>query len=322
MQKEADLRAGDLARQHAKDAAEDLKAAAKKMERVAAELDRAEDPKDALKQAKDKIDDARDKLKEANELAEEELFRERIAKIVDQLKGLKERQDAALGESERLLKNVLQSKCWPRPVLFSFFDLRDSQGDLAKETSLVGEKLKGAKVFHAILLRTVKDMNDAKASIVARIDKAVPRQSPYKCDDLELLDEKKSAEGTIKLQRAAGDRLQRLIDALLPELEPPPPPDDKGGDPKGGGGDGGKQKKGGIQAQDGIPGSSQLKALKAEQLEVNALTKEFAERHPDFNNLNAQQQRELNGIRGEQERLLDLFREMITAAQAEGGKQQ
>jgi hypothetical protein len=116
--------------------------------------------------------------------------------------------------------------------------------------------------------------------------------------------------------------LQRLIDALLPELEPPPPPDEKGGDPKGDGGDGQKQKKGGIQAQDGIPGTSQLKALKAEQVEINARTKVFAERHPDFNNLTPPQQAELDGIRAEQERLLDLFREMITSAKAEGGKQQ
>jgi hypothetical protein len=322
LQKEADQRAGDLTRQHAKDAAEDMKAAAKKLERVAAELDRAEDPKDALKQAKEKIDDAKDKLKEANEIAEEELFRERIAKIVDQLKGLKERQDGAMAESERLLKSVLQNKCWELPVLRSLFNLGDTQLDLAKDASMVGEKLKAAKVYHAILLRTVKDMKDAEALLKTRQKEAVPRQAPHICTDRELSDEKARSAATIKLQRDASMRLQRLIDALLPELDPPPPPDDKGGDPKGDGGDGQKQKKGGIQAQDGIPDNSQLKALKAEQVEINALTKDFAERHPDFNNLTPPQQTELDGIRAEQERLLELFREMITSAKAEGGKQQ
>ena len=93
---------------------------------------------------------------------------------------------------------------------------------------------------------------------------------------------------------------------------------------KDGGKDGGKDQqpqKGGIQAQDGIPGVAQLKALKAEQLDVNARTKEFAQRHPDFNKLTRQEQAELDAIRAEQERLLDLFREMVTAAKAEGGKQ-
>jgi hypothetical protein len=321
LQQQADQRAGELARQHAKDAAEDLKAAAKKMQRAAAELDRAEDPKEALKEAKDKIDDAKDKLKEANEIAEEELFRERIAKIVDQLKGLKERQDAVIVESERLLKSVLQNKCWLRSVLISFTDLRDNQDDLAKETSLVGGKLKGAKVYHAMLQRTVQDMNEAKKQIEKHTVEAARRQAPHVCDDLELRNEKTVAEATIKLQQGASNRLQRLIDALLPELEPPPAADGgKGGDPKGGADDP-KQKKGGIQAQDGIPGVAQLKALKAEQVEVNARTKEFAERYPDFNNLTPEQQRELDGIRAEQERLLDLFREMITSGKAEGGKQ-
>ena len=169
-------------------------------------------------------------------------------------------------------------------------------------------------------------MSAAKDTMKTREPKVVERQAPHQCDELELADEKAGAQATMKLQRAASDRLQRLIDALEPELEQPalkpkgPEPDPKA--------NGGKQqpeqqqKKGGIQAQDGIPGVAQLKALKAEQLEVNDRTKEFAQRHPDLGNLTREQQAELDGIRAEQEHLLELFREMITSAKAEGGKQQ
>ena len=305
LQKEAEQKAGDLARLHAQDAAKDLKDAAKKLERGVEELERGDDAKDVLDEARAKIADAQDKLKDANAAAEEELSREKIAKIVDRLKGLKERQDAAAVESERLLKSVLQNKKWLRPVFVSLIDLEDRQKELGRDTTLVQEKLKGAKVYHAILERTLKDMNAATALIDDHRIKSIKRHEPNVCDDKELLDEKNLAEATIRLQQAASNRLQRLIDALLPELEPPPEPEPKqpGGGKEGAGKDQDKDKKGGIQAQDGIPGVAQLKALKAEQLEVNERTKEFAERHPDFNRLSREEQAELDGIRAEQERL-------------------
>jgi hypothetical protein len=322
LQKDAEQRAGELARAHARDAANDLKNVAKKLERAVRELERGGDPKEDLEAARQDIDNAAKNLKDANQLAEEELAREKIAKIVDRLKGLKERQDGAIVESGRLLKSVLQSKNWERTAFISFTNLRDNQDNLAKDTMLTADKLKGAKVYYEILQRAVKDMKDAETSIETRIDKAPPRFAPHTCDDLELKDEKTGAERTMQLQQAASDRLQRLIEALLPELEPPPKVDQPPN--KDGGKDGGKDQqpqKGGIQAQDGIPGVAQLKALKAEQLDVNARTKEFAQRHPDFNKLTRQEQAELDAIRAEQERLLDLFREMVTAAKAEGGKQ-
>src|SRR5262249_35846903 len=95
-------------------------------------------------------------------------------------------------------------------------------------------------------------------------------------------------------------------------------------EPGGGGGGGGgqPQPKGGIKAQDGIPAVAQLKALKAEQLEINARTKEFAERHPDMNQLTADEQKELATIHAEQDRLRLLFVEMQSAATPEGGEKQ
>jgi hypothetical protein len=329
LQKEAEQRAADLARRQAHEAAEEMHNAAKKMERVARELDRGEDPKEALDQAKDNVDRAKDRLDEARKATEEELGREQIAKIVDQLKGLKERQDGFITEAERLNKAVVQARYWDIKLLQSYSALSDAQGWLAKDAGLLRNKIKGAKVYAAILDRAVKDMDGAVGEIGKHKLKAVDRQQLKGGDkkdkgmgDEALADEKARTTAVVKLQRDASDRIQRLIDALLPELEARGPEDPKQ-NPDNGGKDGPKDegKKGGLKAQDGIPGVAQLKALKGEQLDVNARTKAFAEAHPDLTRLTPEQQAELDGISAEQDRLLQLFRDMATAA-AEGGKKE
>src|SRR5204862_8331907 len=108
-------------------------------------------PDEAMRQAQEKLDSARDNLKDAREMAEQELSREQIAKIVDRLKGLKERQDAALAESERLRADFVLNKQWMLGKVSSLADLRDTQKAVAGETNLLKDKLKQAKVFHVIL---------------------------------------------------------------------------------------------------------------------------------------------------------------------------
>ena len=51
-----------------------------------------------------------------------------------------------------------------------------------------------------------------------------------------------------------------------------------------------------MRPGDGVPPLAQLKVLRAEQLEVNEQTKEFAKNHPNLNNLNEAQQRELTAL--------------------------
>ena len=69
-----------------------------------------------------------------------------------------------------------------------------------------------------------------------------------------------------------------------------------------------------MRAADGIPPVAQLKALRAEQLDVNQQTKEFADLHPDTSRLTPQQQHELEQIQREQNRLMELFQQMIAPA--------
>jgi hypothetical protein len=316
---EVEKKARELALMQAPDAAAELDEAAKKMKRAARELDDGKAPDDEIKQAKEQIDNAKDRLKDAQDAAREELTREQIAKIVDLLQGLKERQDAAVAESDRLNKLVQQSKQWKAPWVKTLRDDGDAQLGIAKETASLRDKLKGAKVYHMVLDRATRAMETSADTIKKHKDEALAWQDLNALDDKQLADQSRLVKETVKYQKEASERLEHLIEALLPELEPPPEP--KEGEGGGGGGGGQPKQKGGLKAQDGIPPVAQLKVLKAEQLTVNARTKEFAEQHPDLSRLTPQEMAELQAIHAEQERLLDLFREMMTSGN-EAGKQQ
>jgi hypothetical protein len=315
---EAEKKARELERLLAPEAAAPLAEAAKKMTRAAMELDDGKAPDEQLKQARQDLDQAREGLKDDQDAAREELTRENIAKIVDRLQGLKERQDAAIVESERLHKLVLQSSGWPRKLCQTLADDMEAQTGIAKETGLLRDKLKGAKVYHMVLEEAGKAMEAAAKRMEDQQKFAVPLQDQKGLDEKQLAEDARLFKEAVKYQKDASEYLEHLIEALLPELEPPPQPKDDGG---GGGGGAGQQPKGGLKAQDGIPLVAQLKVLKAQQMAVNTRTKEFAELHPDLTQLTPEQRAELDAIHVRQERLLELFREMVTSAN-EGGKQQ
>jgi hypothetical protein len=208
---------------------------------------------------------------------------------------------------------------WTWPKVRSLDDLNRAQLGVAGETDLLKGKLKEAKVFHMMLDRAHQDMLAAQEKGKQWHQKANQHWQQKALNDKDLAAEALLYTATIKPQKSAGDRLQRLIDALVPELEAARQ-DAKAAGPDGGDGGGAESpKKGGIQAQDGIPPVAQLKVLKAEQLEVNARTKEFAEQHPNLDRLSPAERNELETIHGEQERLLQLFRELVASAKSEGG---
>jgi hypothetical protein len=322
LQKLAEQRSREMAKAHADAAAEDLRDAAKNMERLARILERDDDPLDAMKEIDEQLQNAKNDLKDAQAESEQALSREQMAKMVDRLKGLRERQAAALTETQRLRQDFLNNRIWRAERLTSIGDLRTAQGGVRGETESMRDTLKGAKVFYSMLDRTGADMKNAIQKLEDWSKLALTHSVPYEknkvrptLQDKDFQDEKAVFEAVSSAQLAAGERLQRLIDALLPELEPQ---DGQKGDGQGGGGNpgggGGKQeKKGGIAAQDGIPPVAQLKALRAEQTDVNARTKEFAEQHPDLNNLTPMERSQLDAIRAEQDRLLQLFRDLVTS---------
>jgi hypothetical protein len=319
LEEEARKKSRELARLQAPRAGKDVAQAAEEMGRAAQQLDDGEDPEDAQKEARERLKNAEKKLQQAQNDAEEELARERLARIADQLKGLKDRQDAAVGESVRLHKRVLQSG-WRRELLDSLGDHGRVQDGLGKEAAGLAEKLKGAPVFELLLKKAGRSMESAVKTIEERREKGKVRQGQFPLDKEELADENRSEQGTERLQKEASRRLQRLLDALKPALEEARRQPDEGEQGDGGEKGGGGQAKKGIRAGDGIPPMAQIKALRDEQQEVKDRTEAFAKAHPDAQNLTRDQRAELDSIHEDQQELFRLFRELTTPAN-EGEKQ-
>jgi len=319
LEEEVAKKARELARLQANRAGNDLAKAAQRMDKAANQLDRGEDPDEAQEDALDRLEDAQEKLQEAQNQVEDELAREHLAKIADQIKGLKERQDAAIEESERIHKLVQQNNKWTRPLIHSLGDDATAQEQIAAETRSLKEKLKGAAAFEMVLDRTARAMDAAAQRMQTRKKAAAELGGLAPFEKEELAAEDKAHEETRKRQQEASRRLDNLLEALKPEdgvaqRSKKKSDDKKGEEPK-------EPSQGGMQAGDGIPPVAQLKVLRSEQQEVNDHTREFAQQHPNLENLDPTQRDELQSIRADQERLFELFQQLVGAANGEREKQ-
>lgn len=305
----------ELARLQEQHAANELNQAADKVDGARKKAQNSDNPDQDLKDAQQQLALAKEDLKKA----EEQLARELLIKIADQLKGIKERQDAVLQRSEDFHPKVIKLKSWTDPLLDTIDGNRDAQKDIAEETDGVKDKLKEAKVFHSVLERAKKSMDDAGAVMKARREEGRQRRYLDKNDGElmnadELKDEAEWHADTTKHQKQASQRLDRILDALKEEIakkpQPRKDPDQVKNDPEKK-----EEKKGGIRPQDGIPSKAELKLIKGEQLDLNERTEDFAKRNPDVKNLNDVQRRELRELEVEQERLQELFQQILPPTQ-------
>jgi hypothetical protein len=292
----------ELNRYRAERARQALGGASGNMEQAGQQLNRGQDPDEPQEEALDRLNDARRALQQERKEIEEELAREKLAKISDQLKRLKERQEAALAEADRLQNRVLQTKTWDRPLQTSLGDLAKVQGSLGKETrNLAEEKLKGAPVFARLMAKSAGSMEQAAERIQNHLT-AIKEQPDQLTPD----------ESARKLQRDALHRLEQLLDALKEE---------KGTAQASGQAGGGGQQGGGSQprsGQDGIPPLAELKVLRSLQEEINDLTENFGKQHPNRAKLTDPEKRELDNLSKEQKELADLFDDLTKPAESDG----
>ena len=129
------------------------------MQRAGHQLERGEGADEQNDEVLDRLNDAQQRLQEAREETEEELAREKLAKLGDQIKGLRERQESLIAESKRIQEKLLQRQQWERTLQASLRWDADAQRDLGEETErLAQEKLAGAKVFAHLLAKSAKAM--------------------------------------------------------------------------------------------------------------------------------------------------------------------
>jgi hypothetical protein len=294
----------ELNRYRAERARQALSGASGNMEQAGQQLNRGQDPDEPQEEALDRLNDARRALQQERKEIEEELAREKLAKISDQIKRLKERQEAAIAEAERIQKLVLQEKAWGRSRQASFGNLASVQESLGKETrNLAEEKLKGAPVFARLMGKSAGSMEQAAERIKDQLATLADRPDQLTLD-----------EPARKLQGSALHRLEQLLDALKEE---------KGMARGGGQGGGGGQPSGGGQPRgDGIPPLAELKVLRSLQKEINDLTENFGKQHPNFDKFTDPEKRELEGLSKEQKELADLLDEVTKPPEAGGSAEE
>ncbi|MFO0965518.1 MAG: hypothetical protein U0793_08030 [Gemmataceae bacterium] len=308
LKKDAEDAARELARLNEPKAAKALADAAAELDKAGAKMKAGDNPDAEIEAAMEKVEGAKERL----EMTQEELAREQLAQVGELIKGLKERQDAAIARTEELQKKLLGKKIWSEGLLDSLNGDVLVQRGLSKETRSIKEKLKGAVVFEDIMEKAARSMERAAEEMDKRKEEAKHRQVDMMTME-ELADEAKRHEETKKHQDLASARLGRLLDAIKneppvvkkegPKKDGPPKKDD----PEGGGG-----------AGESIPPVAQLKALKAEQIEVRARTKEFDARHPDRARLPEDALRELRELQEDQVRIHQLFEEMTAPPEKKG----
>lgn len=298
--------AQQLSRMRAGQAGQSLREAGAEMDQAAEMLGRGENADEAEQEALERLKDAVEDLDNAQEQAQDELMREKLQKIAEQIKLIKERQEAQLPETERIHRNLLQQKQWQRALRISLARQSESQAAISKDTAaLAEEKLKDAGVFAHIMKKARMAMDDAAKAIKDRADMADP--------DKPLDDKAEDAayQQTLKAQKDAIAHLDALLDALKP--------DDGmrlGGGSGGGGGGGGRNGPEG----DGIPELAQLKLLKNLQLDVNKRTEELAKNCPEPAKMTPAQEHELASIRQDQADISRLLDGLTAPAKPEGDK--
>src|SRR5262249_55661360 len=137
--------ARDLQRLQEEKASKQLDRAAQALEDAADKAQQGE-PADADKlqqEADERIKQAKKDIEEF----EDQLAREQLAKIADRLKGLKERQDAAVDRSKELHGKAMKQREWTRGLQQTLDADKLSQQGLAEETRSLQEKIKEARVF-------------------------------------------------------------------------------------------------------------------------------------------------------------------------------
>ncbi len=276
-------------------AAAQIKKSVEKLER-----DKPEVPEQENQEALDRLNEARREVAQAREQAEDELAREQLAKVADEIKRVRERQEGINAQTERVVRELQQAK-EKRAVLGRLGEIAGAQGmeGLAQETAgLAEKKLDSAPVFGKAL-RKISDLMD-EASL-----KMLEHRDAIK--DNENGDSPAGPEA-LSRQKEILRRLDQMLQAVKEEqghMEPGGRPDDGGENPGGGGGGGG-----GAEG-DGIPPLAQLKLLRQLQADINARTVEFRKAHPDADKLDDKAKTELQGIRKEQQELADLLEELI-----------
>jgi hypothetical protein len=161
-------------------------------------------------------------------------------------------------------------------------------------------------------------MQQASERMLERLDQAQERVDNATADsdsNLDVAAEQTAEEDTRRWQRAALERIDRLLDALKPDDDRVArSPSEKGRGGRPGGGKGGSAPAGG----ESVPPRAQLKALRALQQEINERTKAFDQQHSKSGILTQKEAGVLQALRQEQADIAELFQQLTAPSDTQG----
>ena len=262
--------------------------AGERMARAAEQLQQGQGQgaQEQQRQADEELEEAQQQLARVRQQAEQELAREQLAKTVDAIRQVHQRQLALKEDVVRLETLRSDRGRWSRGELQSVRSVARTQGGLAAETEGLGEKLSQQKVFLMVIHEAAKSMSQAA----------------------KLLEKRQAGQTTQRAINVALHKLTQLRNALQPP-DRPQQQAQQAGDGEGGGqgGDGG----------DGIPDIAQIMLLKALQTEINEATAELAQRRDHQKKPTPEQAKELErrfvALSERQGQLADLIRDLTAS---------
>jgi hypothetical protein len=318
LEKKAEELVRELNRLRADRAGQALGQAGDRMHQARRQLEQKENSDQSQEDALDRLNESREEMQQARQHAQNELVREKVAQISDQLKGLKARQESLSAESARIHREVLQQKQWTRGSLGSLATLADAQGELGEEMkqSAQDKLIRAGEIYAHLGRKAAEAMKQASDAINSRREQALDRIKETSADDepeLDLQAELASAEEIDRQQGIAIRRIGQLLETLKPDNNAPASSQR------------GEQKKGipqgGVTGQpDNLPSPGEIKVLLDLQEELNARTRAFDNAHADPGKWSEKDRQEVQKIQHEQQEIADLFDGLMPPAQMQKEK--
>lgn len=228
------------------------------------------------------LEDARRQVAEDRKRVEADLAEELVAKSLDALRGIRDRQAALLEEGQRLAALRSSSGAFTPGQAQSLRDLARDQQSLATESRTLAERLQVAPAFAVALLGAADQMDVAVTALEAREPAAAADR-----------------------QTGALRRLDQLLQAMQPSQ--------RGANANQQNSDGNSSNSSGG-SQDGIPRIAQYRLLKALQMSLNEETQqldaELQQLAQRGGSMTAAQRARFAALSREQGRLADLILEL------------
>jgi len=311
-----------LTRQRATPASEELSRATGRMDDAREQLNRGEFAEDTQDEVLDQLELAQRKLRQARQANEEELLRERMVRLADLVRALRERHVAGQTEAQRLRQSVEQAGRWDRPLLGSLAELSERHKHLAEELAGLSEtKFAQLKVFQRLLGQSADAMEQLAGHYADHKELMLELLDTDPDAKLDPSQQAKFSRTADTLSQLALTRLDQVLEALKTddlramreELElkqkqqAKAQPDQL---PAAGGDDPDRPV---AQRPPGelLPPSAQLKALRALQAEIIQRTQAFAKAHPDTSKLTPEEMAELRRLRQTQLEIAELIQEFM-----------